>query len=187
MGTESLKRAYASTAQVLANVSKDELGASTPCKSWDVRALVNHIVGATYYFAAAAETGVGPSGDAESDFAASDFNSSFAEGSRLATAAFSADGALDKTMKLPFGELPGARVLQIAALDNFAHGWDLARATGQSTDLDAGLAEELLVAARENIPDAIRGDEPAPFAKEVAVPASAPAADRLAGFLGRTV
>jgi uncharacterized protein (TIGR03086 family) len=186
MSTETLKRVYGEATRVLGHVSKDELGSPTPCKSWDVSALVNHMVGATYFFATAAETGVGESEDAESDFASADFTSSFAEGSRLATAAFGADGVMDKTIKLPFGEFPGAAVMNIAAVDCFMHVWDLAKATGQPTDLDPEVAEQLLAVAEASIPDAFRGEEPAPFGPIVAVPASAPAIDRFAGFMGRT-
>lgn len=182
MTTEALKRAYASTAQVLGNVTSEELASSTPCASWDVRALVNHVVGTPYYFASAVEAGEGPSDETETDFAGSDFRASFADGTKLATAAFETDGAMDKTIMLPFGEVPGSMVVRIAAVDTFVHGWDLAKATGQSTDLDAELAEELLGAAKAHIPDGVRGDEPAPFAFPVDVPTSAPAADRLAGF-----
>jgi uncharacterized protein (TIGR03086 family) len=184
--TEKLERAYASTRGVLDNVTKEDLAAATPCKSWTVRELVNHVVATPFYFAAAVEAGVGTSGDPETDYADADFNASFAEGTRLATAAFNADGAMDKTVKLPFGELPAAMVMNIAGLDSFAHCWDLAKATGQSTDLDPALAAEFLAIAKTTIQDSFRGDEPAPFGPAVDVPASAFAADQLAGFLGRT-
>jgi uncharacterized protein (TIGR03086 family) len=184
--TEKLEKAYASTKRVLGNVTKEDMTASTPCKSWDVRELVNHIVGTPFYFAAAVESGVGATDDPEPDFADADFTASFEEGTRLVTLAFHADGAMERIVKLPFGELPAEMVMNIAAVDSFVHGWDLARATGQSTDLDPALAEEFLGIARVSIPDAFRGDEPAPFGPPVDAPASATAADRLAAFLGRT-
>lgn len=185
MSTERLEKAYASTMRVLGNVTKEELAAATPCRSWDVRSLINHTVGTPFFFAVAAETGVGPTDEPETDFADADFNASFSEGTQLATKAFGAI-ADDKVIKLPFGELPAAAVVNIAAVDSFVHGWDLAKATGQSTDLDPALAVELLGIAKVSIPDQFRGSEPAPFGPIVDVPASAPAADQLAGFLGRT-
>jgi len=186
MTTERLEKAYASTTRVLANVSKEDLAAATPCKSWPVRELVNHVVATPFYFAEAVKTGVGPSDDPDTAFADADFNSSFEEGTRLAVSAFNAQGAMDKTVKLPFGEMPGAQVMSIAALDCFVHGWDVAKATGQPTDLDPAFATEMLAFAKANVPDAIRGDEPAPFGPVVDVATTAPAADQLAGFLGRT-
>jgi uncharacterized protein (TIGR03086 family) len=186
MSTEPLTRAFASTKTVLAGVSPDQLGAPTPCASWDIRAIVNHVVGGTTFFAQVAETGefTPPPGEAP-DLAAGDFKTAYAEGSERAVAAFSAPGVMEKTMKLPFGEMPGSAFLLVAATDNFTHGWDLAKATGQSTDLDPQLAEQLLGFAQGAIPDAWRGPEPAPFGPVVDAPADAPAADRLAAFLGR--
>ena len=67
------------------------------------------------------------------------------------------------------------------------HGWDLAAATGQSTDLDPQLAAGLLAGAKQFITDAIRGPEPMPFAAEQKVPSGATNADQLAAFLGRSV
>lgn len=75
----------------------------------------------------------------------------------------------------------------LATVDHFTHAWALARATGQSTNLNPELAEQLLTAARAMVSPEFRGPEGAPFGLEVAVDPSACAADRLAGFLGRTV
>jgi hypothetical protein len=70
-----------------------------------------------------------------------------------AAAAFAAEGALERTVQLPFGESSGAVLMAMAATDQFTHGWDLARAIGLPADLDPGLAADLLgqyIAAFEN-------------------------------------
>ena len=73
-------------------------------------------------------------------------------------------------------------------MEQFTHGWDLARATGQPTDLDPGLAAGLLSQARLAIPDAYRGpDGQALFGPAREAPAGAGPADQLAAFLGRAV
>jgi uncharacterized protein (TIGR03086 family) len=184
MSAEVLQRAFASTGGVLANVSADQLDLPTPCASWSVRDVVNHVVGGTTYFAVTAETGVAPPiGNA--DHTAGDFKSAFEAGAQRAVKAFGVEGALEKMMKLPFGDLPGSIFVWIAANDAFTHGWDLAKATSQSTDLDPDLAAQLLEAA-QIIPDEMRGpDGQAPFGPKVDVPDSASAADKLAGFMGR--
>ena len=189
MSADALEKAFASTAAVLANVKADQLDDPTPCASWKVRDLLNHVVGGTYFFATIAETGQPPGGDsAPTDFATGDFNAAYGEGAKRAVAAFKADGAMEKQMTLPFGQMPGAMFVNIAATDAFAHGWDLARATGQGTDLDPALARQLLDNARGFLPDAMRGaDGQAPFGPRVDVPDTAPPADQLAGFLGRQV
>ena len=89
-------------------------------------------------------------------------------------------------MKLPFGQMPGSAFVNIATVDVFAHGWDLAKATGQPTDLDSALAAQLLVIAQASLPDTFRGPEgQAPFGPKVEAPAGGSAADQLAAFLGR--
>ena len=152
MSADMLAQAFASTAGVLAGVDAQQLDAATPCASWQVRELVNHIVGGTTYFAVAAETGQAPA-PAETDFCEGDFVSEFNKGAARAVKAFEADGVMDKMMKLPFGELPGGVFINIAAIDTFTHGWDLAKATGQSTDLDPGLATQLLAIAEGFVAD----------------------------------
>ena len=57
-------------------------------------------------------------------------------------------------MQLPFAELPGGVYVNIATTDTFTHGWDLAKATGQSTDLDPELATQLLAFAQGFVSDA---------------------------------
>jgi uncharacterized protein (TIGR03086 family) len=125
---------------------------------------------------------------AEEDYAAGDLVAAYKASIGVATAAFEADGAMTKTVPLPFGEFPGTVVLGMAALDQFTHGWDLARALGLPTDLDPALARELLDQARQAISDAFRGpDGQAPFGAAFEAPAGAGPADQLAAFLGRRV
>ncbi|HEY1737706.1 MAG TPA: TIGR03086 family metal-binding protein [Acidimicrobiia bacterium] len=185
MSTQPLEAAIASTRSVLGGVSQDQLDAATPCASWKVRELLNHIVGGQQYFAALV------SGEAfspgEHDWAAGNFASDFDANSAACVAAFSAPGAMEKMLHLPFGDMPGAGFVGLAATDTFVHGWDLANATGQDTNLDPDLAGGLLVGAKAFIQDSIRGNEPMPFGPQQQAPVGASAADELAAFLGRTV
>ncbi len=187
MSTETLERAFGVAKQVLAGVGPDHLDLPTPCASWDVRAVLNHLVGGSVFFAAATEAGQAPTGGDAPDFAAGDFVASYEDGSKQAVAAFGAPGALEKIVKLPFGEFPGAGFMGIATVDTFTHAWDLAKATGQSTDLDPELAGQLLEQSKSAISDGFRGAEPMPFGPQQEAGAGACPADQLAAFLGRTV
>lgn len=188
MSTETLEQAFSVAKQVLANVQPTQLDQPTPCKSWDVRALINHLVGGSFFFAAATNAGEAPGDGGDTpDLAARDFCASYEDGSKQAVAAFATPGALEKTIKLPFGEFPGAAFMGIATLDTFTHAWDLAKATGQSTDLSPALAAQLLEQAKASIPDTFRGDEPMPFGPAQTASSGATAADQLAAFMGRTV
>ena len=185
MSTQTLERAFGVAKQVLAGVTPDQLDQPTPCRSWDVRALINHLVGGSFFFAAATNAGEAPSGVEAPDFAAGDFVASYEDGTKQSVDAFSAPGALEKTVKLPFGEFPGAGFMGIATVDTFAHAWDLAKATGQSTDLDPELATELHEQSKSFMSDSFRGDEPMPFGPRQEAGPGASAADQLAAFLGR--
>lgn len=68
----------------------------------------------------------------------------------------------------------------------FVHGWDLAVATDQNTDLDPELATLLLEQAKFLILNGYRGPNGvAPFGPALAAKAGATRADRLVAYLGR--
>ena len=186
MTVEPLQQAIQSTRGVLSNVDQGDLNRSTPCASWKVSDLINHIVGAQRFFTDGVN-GAALSAD-QTEYAAGDFLGEFDRGSASAVAAFSQDGAMERMLHLPFGDMPGAVFFGLACTDTFIHGWDLAKATGQPTDLEPELAAALLAQVRPALPDAFRGpDGVAPFGPEQPAPDGASNADRLAAFLGRTV
>ncbi len=86
-------------------------------------------------------------------------------------------------MHLPFGAVPGAVALGVHTVEAIVHGWDLARATGQPTELDPDLCAVAWQNAK-NIDDSFRGPG-RPFGP--AVPARSGATDtaRLMAWLGR--
>jgi uncharacterized protein (TIGR03086 family) len=94
---------------------------------------------------------------------------------------------MEKMLSLPFGQMPGSAFIGMASTDTFTHGWDLARATGQETDLDPELAARLLTGARAAIQPAFRNEQGNPFGLEQEAPTGASNADQLAAFLGRKV
>ncbi len=185
MSTQPLQQAIAATRSVLENVQAEQMEASTPCASWNVKELVNHVIGGQAFFASAMN-GEAPSAD-ETDWSQGDILAAYDKMTAASVAAFEAEGALGRMVSLPFGDMPGAAWMGLATTDTFTHGWDLAKATGQSTDLAPELASALLDSARANIQDSFRGDEGAPFGAEQQCADDACAADQLAAFLGRQV
>jgi uncharacterized protein (TIGR03086 family) len=182
---ELLTRACASTQAVLDNVTPEQLALPTPCGDWAVRDLIDHIVGATDFFADLAEQGSSPEGREWPDYSDGDFAASFGQQARRAIAAFAAPGALERIMVLPTGPAPGSRCIQVATGEIFVHGWDLAQATGQATPADQGVADGLLASEWPSMCAAVRDADPAVFAPEIHVPREATGVDRLAGLLGR--
>jgi uncharacterized protein (TIGR03086 family) len=72
----------------------------------------------------------------------------------------------------------------IRLYDLLAHGWDIARATGQDPELPVDAAEAALRFARDQVVDDAR---PGRFEPPQPVAEDAPAIERLVGFLGRPV
>jgi uncharacterized protein (TIGR03086 family) len=183
--TGRLSRAFVSTRAILAKVQPYQLEMPTPCASWDVNALIEHFIGTAHW--AASTIGASEVSVSNEDFDG-DFLARYDSTIDITVAAFGSKGALDKTLQLPFGELSGEELMLLAASDQFAHGWDLARATGQGTDLDPGLADELLVYSHGAISQDFRGPDGAALFGPIAdAPVGASSADRLAAFLGRPV
>lgn len=122
-------------------VPPDGWDAPTPCSEWDVRALVNHMTrgnlnyigllrGATREEFLAAR---------DADALGDDPVTAFTESVRACAAAFAEDGALDRVVDYPLGELTGRRALAVRTADSTVHTWDLARALGADTTLDPDL------------------------------------------------
>ena len=182
---ELLARACACTGGILANVTRDQLAHPTPCDDWLVHDLINHIVGATDFFADIAEPGSSAEGREWPDYSDGDFIATFGQQASRVVAAFSAPGAMERIMLLPTGPAHGSRCIQVATGEIFVHGWDLAQASGQAMPSDEGVAEALLSSDWLSLCAEVRNGDPSVFAPEIHVSPKAPAADRLAGFLGR--
>lgn len=186
MSIETLEAAIASTRTVVAQTRGDQYELPTPCASWNVQGLVNHLVSeAPKYFLSVCE-GRSPESGADR---VSSTEALAAYDDRYATvvAAFREPGLLERTLTLEVGPMPAEAFLGVATNDVFVHGWDLAKATGQSTDLDPAVAEHLLAFMRFAMQDAFRGPEGALFGAEQPAPDASSPADRLAAFLGRSV
>ena len=187
MTIESLEAAFAATRTVLAEVTPERYGDPTPCASWTVRDLVNHIVEGANWFPLCVEAAAAPDPDPTHgvDYAAGDAVASFDAGAAAALAAFAAPGAQERMIVLPFGELPGSVFMGIATNDMVVHGWDLARATGQPYDVDPEQAVRLLGVV-SSFADTLRGPEGAgAFGPAVEAPEGATPLLRLVAYLGR--
>jgi uncharacterized protein (TIGR03086 family) len=183
-----LKRTIAETNRLVDGTSDGQLDDPTPCEEWTVRDLINHLTGGSTMFAISAEQGSVPDdmipqlmgGDCLGD----DFRASFRTASDRAVAAFEQPGLMDKTLKLPFGELPAPAALAIAALDVATHTADLAKATNQSPG-DESIYEEALALGPNVVSPEFR--TPGVFDAEQPAAADAPASERLLAFAGRKV
>ncbi len=185
---EAFERAVASTADIVKTVRQDQMTAPTPCSEWDVRALLNHMIGTLWLSQGLLSDSqprylMAPGGLPDVDLAGADPVAAYAEASAAALAAAGDGDALTRLHVTPLGEMPGPVLAGFTILDIFVHGWDLARATGQSAVLDDAVAAHVMGFAQQALDgEQARGGRIGPA---VAVPESAPLGDRLAGYLGR--
>lgn len=183
-----MKRVVSSTDEIVKGTTPDQLGNPSPCTEWTVRDVINHITGGSTMFAVCVEEGSVPDdllgqlmgGDNLGD----DYVGSWEKASSRAVAAFDAPGALDKMVKLPFGEMPASVALNIAVFDVLTHAADIASATDQSIK-DTDLIETALAVGQQMIGPDLR--VPGVFDQEQPAPEGASPTVRLLAFAGRKV
>jgi uncharacterized protein (TIGR03086 family) len=184
-GLARFDRAVVAAGAVFDGVKVEQWGDPTPCPEWTVRDLMNHVVGGTRQFISLM-TGGGQL-DRSLDYLGPDPAGSFRDAAAKLRAVFAADGALERLAPTPFGPRPGHFLAEMRVAEMMTHGWDLARATGQSTDLDPELAESLIDNFRRMRARAEGDSANLPFDDEQPVADDARPADRLAAAAGRRV
>jgi len=140
------RQALDATRSLVAGTRDDQLDLPTPDDEWDVRALLNHVVAGNWW---AAELAAGRTIEQVGDrldgdvLGAAPLEAWDASADAAATA-FEAPGALTAPCAVSYGPVPGEVYAGHRFLDVLLHGWDLARATGQSTRLDPALVDAAL-------------------------------------------
>ena len=160
---------------VLQRVKPEQMKQSTPCSEWDVEALINHLVSAQNGIAGRVSG---------SQVAAGSTPLETLDAAVLAmVAAAKAPGGLEKKVQGRQGEVPAGQMLNIGTMDVSLHTWDLAKATGQDTTLDAGVVEHIFPALEEMVKG---GPSPA-FADSMESPANASRQDKMIALSGRAL
>jgi uncharacterized protein (TIGR03086 family) len=172
---ELFERAAAGAVSMAAEVRPAQRRAPTPCRDWDVEALLEHMVGGTGYLLDALGRDAEPvPTDAASYRAAVD---RCVEGLR-------APGALDARCASPAGfEWSVAEAAAGTAMDQLVHTWDLAVAIGGDRRLDPAVVDAIVAMFLPQMPEI--GREAGIVGPAVAVADDAPAQDRLLGAMGR--
>jgi uncharacterized protein (TIGR03086 family) len=178
-------QALDATGRIVAATPEGRWHADTPCKQWDARGLVNHLVAGNYW---AAELAAGKTIDEvgdrlDGDLLGEDPAAAYDASARAAAAVFRRPGALDAPCAVSYGPVPGSVYAGHRFIDVVIHGWDLAVATGQDPTIDPSLAaacQELLE------PQAALFRAAGAFGDEVQVPPGASAQTRLLAMAGRS-
>jgi uncharacterized protein (TIGR03086 family) len=180
-----LRGANAVFVEVLSNVTPEQMTLPTVNDDWDVRGLINHLVGGNQWMAENVRTGNAPRPSGEDAIGDRSPMDAYTESWNAMIAAFEEPGAMQRTLQMPFGEFPVAAAAVLRFGDTIAHTWDLAKATGQDTNIAPELCEAALAMARQRLEGQLRVQ--GRFKEEMPVPADACAADRLAGYLGKQI
>jgi len=186
MDLTTMQQACSSTERFVERVTPDQYGLATPCTEWDVRALLNHLMGTLALGAALLgdsqpTVNMGPGELPDVDLVGDDPAKAYRVGVEGLLAAAGGD-ALSRPHDTPLGAMPGAVLGGFTTLDILVHGWDLATATGLDATLEPALAEKVLGFAQQTINEATRAPRIGP---ELAVDTGATATARLVGYLGR--
>ncbi len=183
--TDLLVAVLAELAPVVGGVTSDQLSDPTPCTQYDVEELRLHVLSWLTTFAAgyADPDGKAPSDRIDAYQVSADPAAEVRRASGTMAAALR-DGAASRPMHLGESSMPGELALGMILWEYQMHGWDLARATGQSWSTPAAAAEESLGFAPNMLSPDYQGAGKA-FAPRVSVADTAPAFDRLLGLSGR--
>lgn len=179
---ELLARALRQTAGLIDDVEPAQASLPTPCRSWDVAALLDHVLADLPAFIEAAR-GNRPDFSAKPLSVAPNWASEF--GTRSDTLLRAWRDARDPAKLAPGQEPRRFQDMQVAELT--VHAWDLASALDRSDDLDPELAEFSAGWMAGALRAEYRGSEEdgKSFGFLVPVPADASAYQRLAGIAGR--
>lgn len=189
MDTVELGPAAERLAELVARVPDGELDNPTPCPSYRLGDLIEHVGGLALAFTAAARKDGGEYADQQASGDASrlpgDWRERIPGDLRAMAAAWRAPGAWTGTTRIAGSDMP-AEIAGLAAVDELVvHGWDVASAAGQPYRAE----QELLTAAQAFLghfasPDAPAGPD-VPFGPSRQVADDAPMLDRVLSLAGR--
>jgi uncharacterized protein (TIGR03086 family) len=175
--------------EVVGSVQQSQLSDPTPCAEWNVHGLINHLIGGVEY-AAGCLVGnppniqlTGADSTHVNDHDPSILSLAYrTEVDRVLELA-SQPGTLEKITTTPFGEIPFGQFLVGTLMDQFIHGWDLAKATGQDTTLDTDLVEFAFPLLASGFAD--MGRESGFIGMAIDVPDDASLQDQMIAYMGR--
>ena len=189
MSPVDLEPAARRLADLVASVPDDLLDAPTPCPAYTLGDLVDHIGGTALAFTGAAvkdpgdATSQGPSGDASR--LEHDWRARIARDLVTLAEAWRDPTSWTGMTKAGGVELPG-EVAGLVALDELVvHGWDVARATGQTYESDPATLEAVHDFVAQFSEPGMEAERAGLFGPVVDVPADAPLLDRVIGLTGR--
>jgi uncharacterized protein (TIGR03086 family) len=181
-GNEQLAVIIPMLKKVGAGIAPEQLDGATPCTSFTVTGVLDHMTNLASAYAPAFRGELPSSGDTTSD---EHLTVRFQQAMDALLDGVQSPGALERTIETPFGPMPGSTFARLVAFDGLIHGWDLATSTQQPWDPPHEVIAEVDGFARQAIAPEMRDGDT--FAQETQPPADATPLQRLVAFSGRTV
>ncbi len=182
--TETFQQAIEGFHKRVQAIVDDQWNNPTPCAEWDVRALVNHVVGELRWIPlllagrTIAEVGDQLAGDLLGDQP----KRAWAAASQKAIGASLQPGATERIVHLSVGDRRADGYISEVATDAVIHTWDLARAIGADDRLGARLVEF----AQATLQPQVEGWRAAgAFGPAIEVPQGADAQTQFLALVGR--
>jgi uncharacterized protein (TIGR03086 family) len=146
---EALVAANAAFARRLRLVTAADWERATPCTEWDVRALVNHVIGGNRRHTMLLRGGSADEVDATrtEDHLGKDPVAAFDATARTLLAEFRTAGALSRKVDHPVGERTVRELLGMRIVDVTVHAWDLSCGIDADRGLDPTLVQHALLEA----------------------------------------
>lgn len=183
-GASLLERAVGYARGSLQLVTSTSLTVSTPCRGWNLHALLRHMDDSLAAFTEAAEIGYVDLVPVRDPGSVSDPGRVLVERLRGRACALLAAWAHPRTgpVRVADRELRSDLLASAGALEIAVHGWDVAQACGANRPLPAALAADLMAVVPVLVS---RDDRPGRFAEPVDVPRHSASSTRLLAALGR--
>ncbi|WP_433532166.1 TIGR03086 family metal-binding protein [Micromonospora sp. CA-263727] len=141
---ETYRRSLVEFTARVEQVGAGQWSATTPCPGWDVRTLVNHVVGEEHWSVALfAGRTIAEVGDRyDGDQLGADPVEAARDAAAQAELAATHPGARERTVHLSAGDTPAEEYLHQLVAEHLVHGWDLAVAIGADPRMDADAVAE---------------------------------------------
>ena len=168
----------------IASIQPDEWSRSTPCDEWNVRELVNHIVGGIHMVTYGL-TGRKIVPEFYGDHLADDPVRAHRNAIDEMAAVFHDDASvLERALTMPWGSCRGSYLAEMFMADDLVHAWDLGQALGRVIEPDQTIVERARVFAEDYVPSR-RG--PGMFAEAVGLARTGSPIEQLVAYVGRTI
>ncbi|MGB5953766.1 MAG: TIGR03086 family metal-binding protein [Ornithinimicrobium sp.] len=180
---DDLAGAIPVTAAAIAAVGEEQWSDPSTCTDWNVRDLVEHLVGGVW-LTASVLAGEGATGRPDqSEMADHALANAFTEAGGRVVATLAEPDVLQRPVRVGMGPVPGVVAAQLCLVETLVHGWDVARSTGADVTFDQGTVQRTLDFSKAMMSQIPEGRSP--FAEERHPAAGASPLEQLIALLGR--